>query len=491
MAFLRTFESMKPKPDVLPSDLLEKRFPHTPTPGQLRFFAQMDEFLPDDDPFGIQAFLLKGYAGTGKTTLISTLIKILSKFGYKAVLLAPTGRAAKVMATYSGKKAFTIHKKIYRQVTNPHSGALEFKRQNNYHTNTLFIVDEASMLTDDAEFGTRGLLTDLLEYIFMTEDGDAGNKILFVGDVAQLPPVGKTVSPALDAEYLKSQFHIGVREQELTEVMRQDALSGILFNATNLRTILHDEKPAISFTTKGYRDFYRMTADRLEDGLQYAYRKFGKENTIILTRSNKAAVQYNRYIRQRIFFQEDELNAGDMLMIVRNNYHWLDDDSPAGFLANGDFVEVRKIVNTEEMYGFRFATLRLSLADYPDQEDFEAKIILDTLYAPSASLTQDESRRLWDTVSQDYAHIVSRRQRMDEIRKDPYLNALQVKFAYALTCHKSQGGQWNAVFVDQGYLTDEQVNEEFIRWLYTAITRASDEVFLLNFHAEFFGEKKG
>ncbi|MCY7352018.1 MAG: AAA family ATPase [Cytophagaceae bacterium] len=481
---------MKPTPDVLPSDLLEKQFPFTPTPGQLQFFAQMDAFLPDDDPFGIQAFLLKGYAGTGKTTLISALIKVLSKFGYKAVLLAPTGRAAKVMATYSKKKAFTIHKKIYRQVANPHTGALEFKRQNNYHTNTLFIVDESSMITDDAEFGTRGLLTDLLEYIFMTEDGDPGNKLLLVGDTAQLPPVGKIISPALDAEYLRSQFHIGVREQELTEVMRQDSLSGILFNATNLRYQLTQEKPEILFTTKGYPDFYRMTADRLEDGLQYAYRKFGKENTIILTRSNKAAVQYNRYIRQRIFFQEEELNGGDMLMIVRNNYTWLDEDSPAGFLANGDFVEVRKIIRTEEMHGFRFATLRLSLSDYPEQEDFEAKIFLDTLYSPTASLTQEENRRLYDAVALDYAHVVSRRQRMEEIRKDPYLNALQVKFAYALTCHKSQGGQWNAVFVDQGYLTDEQINEEFIRWLYTAITRASDEVFLVNFHAEFFGEKK-
>jgi ATP-dependent exoDNAse (exonuclease V) alpha subunit len=479
---------MNSQPDALPSDLLEKRFPHQPTPGQLTFFAQMDRFLFDEDPFGQMTFLLKGYAGTGKTTLISAVIKILSKFGYKAVLLAPTGRAAKVMSQYSGKRAFTIHKKIYRQVTHPHTGAMEFKRQTNYHTKTLFIVDEASMISDDTDFGTSGLLTDLIEYVFTGEDGDPRNKLLLVGDTAQLPPVGQTLSPALDAEYIRSNFHIGVGEQELTEVMRQDAESGILFNATALRQLLAEGQTAIRFTTKGYRDFYKMTADRLEDGLQYTYRKYGRENTIILCRSNKTAVQYNRYIRQRIFDQEDELNGGDLLMVVRNNYHWLDDDSPAGFLANGDFVEVRKIVRIEELFGFRFATLRLALVDYPDQDEFEAKIILDTLYTDAPALTRDQNRTLYESVSEDYQHIVSLKQRREEIRKDPYLNALQVKFAYALTCHKSQGGQWNAVFVDQGYLTDELINEDFIRWLYTAVTRATNEVFLVNFHAAFFGE---
>lgn len=476
-------------PDTLPSDLLEKHFPFEPTPGQLRFFALIDQFLLNDEPFGPQSFLLKGYAGTGKTTLISTLIKVLRSFGYKSILLAPTGRAAKVMTQYSGKKALTIHKKIYRQVSNAYTGNLEFKRQDNPHTKTLFIIDEASMISDDAEFGTRGLLTDLIEYVFTPADdeiGDPGNRLMLVGDTAQLPPVGKQLSPALEASYLEANFHLGVLEHELKEVMRQDINSGILHNATDLRNTLGQEKVQVTFRTKGYKDFYKMSSDRLEDGLHYAYKKFGKENTIIICRSNRNAVQYNRYIRQKVFFQEDELNAGDLLMIVRNNYFYLDEDSPVGFLANGDFVEVRKIIRTEEMYGFRFATLRLALVDYPEQDEFEAKIILDTLYSDSPSLNKEDNRKLYEAISEEYAHIVSKRQRNDEIRKDPYLNALQVKFAYALTCHKSQGGQWNAVFVDQGYLSDEQMNTDFIRWLYTAITRATDELFLVNFHQQFF-----
>ncbi len=478
------------KNNTLPSDFLEKRFPHEPTAGQLQFFAQMDRFLFDDDPFGTMVFLLKGYAGTGKTTLISTLIKVLNKFGWKAVLLAPTGRAAKVMTQYSNKKALTIHKKIYRQVSNPYTGNLEFKRQENIHTQTVFIVDEASMISDDIDFGTHGLLTDLIEYVFTNkETDDPRNKLLFVGDTAQLPPVGKNISPALDADYLRSHFHIGVEEQELTEVMRQAAQSGILYNATKLRDVLREpteELVPVSFTTKGFKDFYKMTSEKMEDGINYAYRKFGREETIIVCRSNKNAVLYNRYIRQRILEQEDELNASDLLMIVRNNYHWLDEDSAAGFLANGEFAEVKKIRRTEELYGFRFATVVLRLIDYPEQEEFEAKIMLDTLYSDTASLSRDQNRNLYEAVQEDYMHIVSKRERNEAMRKDPYLNALQVKFAYALTCHKSQGGQWAAVFVDQGFLTEDQVNQEFVRWLYTGITRATDEVFLVNFYPRFF-----
>lgn len=470
-----------------PSFLLRQKFPFEPTDSQVELFKKMDDFLLNDDDFGPICFLLKGYAGTGKTTVISSIIKVLPKFGYKSILLAPTGRAAKVMSNYSRKKAQTIHKKIYRQVANQYTGNLEFQRQNNYATNTIFIVDEASMISDDAEFGTAGLLTDLMEFAFThPESGHTGNKIIFVGDTAQLPPVGKLMSPALERDYMEGQFHIACLEQELTEVMRQDSASGILFNATNLRSLLKVEKTAISFNTKGFRDFYKMTSEKLEDGLTYAYRKFTRENTIILTRSNKTAVQYNRYIRQRIFFQEDELSTGDLLMIVRNNYHWLDEDSPAGFLANGDFVEVMKLRGIEEMHGFRFATLSLRLLDYEEHPEIEAKVLLDTLYSNSPAMSKEDNKLLYESVVQDYAHITSKKERNEEIRKDPYLNALQIKFAYALTCHKSQGGQWNAVFIDQGYLTDEMINEDFIRWLYTAITRATHEVFLLNFHQDFF-----
>lgn len=476
-----------PTDQPTPSFLLRQKFPFEPTNGQVELFKLMDNFMTNKDDFGPLCFLLRGYAGTGKTTVISTIIKVLPKFGLKSVLLAPTGRAAKVMGNYSNKKALTIHKKIYRQVANQFTGNLEFQRQNNYATDTVFIIDEASMISDDADFGSAGLLTDLMEFVFTNPESDYnGNKIIFVGDTAQLPPVGKLDSPALQKKYLEGQFHIGVLEQELTEVMRQDALSGILYNATNLRDLLKSDSTQISFTTRGFKDFFKMTGEKLEDGLNYAYRKFDRENTIILTRSNKTAVQYNRYIRQRIFGQEDELATSDLLMIVKNNYHWLGEDSPAGFLANGDFVEIMKMKGVQEIHGFRFTTLTLRLLDYDEHPHIEAKVLMDTLYSNTPAMSREENKALYESVAQDYAHIVNKKERNEAIRKDPYLNALQVKFAYALTTHKSQGGQWSAVFIDQGYLTDELINEDFIRWLYTAITRATHEVFLLNFHKEFF-----
>lgn len=467
-----------------PSQLLAKTFPFKPTPGQERFFQKMNEFLVEIP--GLEryrdCFLLKGYAGTGKTTLISTLIKVIKSYGYKSVLLAPTGRAAKVMSTYSGKVALTIHKKIYKQASDSGAGSLSFFRQKNYYENTLFIVDEASMISDEAEYGSRSLLADLVAYVYEKP----GNKLMLVGDVAQLPPVGQDISPALNLDYLQGRYDMFVFAEELREVMRQDELSGILFNATNLRNLLAEKTPQIQITTKSFRDVFKMTGERLEEGLRYAYDKFGVENTIILTRSNKAAVQYNQYIRRIINFSEDELDAGDRLMVVRNNYTVLEEDSPAGFIANGDFVELLKIKRTEEMHGFRFADVVLRLTDYEKQPDFDAKIILDTLHSPSASLNAEDSQKLYESVQEDYADIKSKKERAEAIRKDPFLNALQVKFAYALTTHKSQGGQWAAVFIDQGYLVDEQVNTEFIRWLYTAITRATDEVFLMNFHPNFF-----
>jgi ATP-dependent exoDNAse (exonuclease V) alpha subunit len=479
-----------------PSVLLEKRFPHEPTQSQRMFFSMMDGFL-DQEKWANQAFVLRGYAGTGKTTLVAALIKVLPKFNYKSVLLAPTGRAAKVMSNYSGKKANTIHKKIYRQVANPFSGNLEFKRMNNSSSLTVYIVDESSMISDDAEFGSAGLLTDLIDYVFMNEDGDMGNKIIFIGDTAQLPPVNTNMSPALDIDYLKGQFHMGVIGIELTDVMRQMADSGILYNATNLRNKINSlqnvpigdqngETLDLKFFTKGFKDIYKMTADRLEDGLNYAYRKFGRENTIIITRSNKAAVAYNRYIRQSVFFQEDEIATGDLLMIVRNNYFFLGEESAAGFLANGDFVEIMKIKKHQDMYGFRFVDLILRLVDYPDEPEFDAKIILDALHSDTPALSPAQNKALYEAITEEYSHIVNKRERNEAIRANAYLNALQVKFAYALTCHKSQGGQWSAVFVDQGYLTDDKINTDWIRWLYTGITRSTEELFLVNFNPTFF-----
>jgi exodeoxyribonuclease-5 len=492
------------------AQLLAKRFPFKPTSGQLQFFDQISTFIsPEEQERYRDCFLLRGYAGTGKTTLVGTLIKVLPRFGYKSILLAPTGRAAKVMSNYAKKPAQTIHRKIYRQVADPGSGTLAFQRQKNYHEDTLFIVDEASMISDEADFGGKGLLTDLIDYVFE----NPGNKLMLVGDTAQLPPVGRELSPALDRGFLASSFDMTVFEQELTEVMRQDEESGILYNATELRVLLGDternettpkavgfdalltdnpsapmlDSPDIRLNVRSFNDIYKMPLNKLEDGIQYAYNKYGRENTVILCRSNKTAVQYNQFIRRIIDQCEDELDTGDMLMIARNNYTILDDDSPAGFLANGEFAEVLKIRNKEEMHGFRFATVTLRLVDYEDQPDFDAKILLDTLYSPVPSLTSDQYKALYESVQQDYFYIKSKKERSEAMRRDPYLNALQVKFAYALTCHKAQGGQWNAVFIDQGFLPEGQVNNEFVRWLYTALTRATDEAYLMNFNSQFFG----
>ncbi len=487
------------------AQLLAKRFPYKPTPGQQQFFEQAGQFItPEDVEHYRDCFLLRGYAGTGKTTLISTLIKVLPRFGLKSVLLAPTGRAAKVMANYAKKSAQTIHRKIYRQVADPAAGSLMFQRQKNYHEDTLFIVDEASMISDEADFGGKGLLTDLIEFVF--ENG--GNKLMIVGDTAQLPPVGRDLSPALDRLFLARQFDMTVYEQELTEVMRQDEASGILYNATNLRNTLtlDPEGPAlVSFEhlmndtpapkaeavsvrleTKSFRDVFKMPITKLEDGIQYAYGKYGRENCVILCRSNKTAVQYNQFIRNVIDQREQELDAGDMIMIARNNYTVLDEESPAGFLANGEFAEVLRIRNHEEMHGFRFATVTLRLIDVEEQPDFEAKVMLDTLHSPTPALSQEQHQALYERVLKDYLYITNKKERTEALRRDPYLHALQVKFAYALTCHKSQGGQWSAVFIDQGYLPENQTNDEFVRWLYTALTRATDEVFLMNFNPQFF-----
>ncbi|MCO6360274.1 ATP-dependent DNA helicase [Roseivirga pacifica] len=463
-----------------PSEILLSKFPFEPTKGQRGLFQLFDEFLLDQKQHN-PVLILRGYAGTGKTTVVSAVVKMLPFFNYRYVLMAPTGRAAKVMSGYAKRTAFTIHKKIFQQTAEP-GGGLQFKRQKNYHKNTLFIVDEASMIADQSEYGKKGLLEELMDYVFSQE----GNRLMLIGDVAQLPPVGTVESPALEQNYLKAKYKSDINYWELTEVMRQEESSGILFNATNLRNELSKEAFAPKFATSRFKDIFKMTGERLEDGLRYSYDKYGTENTAIICRSNKNAVQYNQYIRRVIQYREDELEAGDLLMIVRNNYRFLPENAPAGFLANGDFVEVLKIIRFEELYDLRFVELRLRLLDYPDQEPFEAKVILDTLYTEEASLNDKKYRELYEQVSADYADVATKVERAKAIKNDPYLNALQVKFAYALTCHKSQGGQWPAVFVDQGYLTDDMVDREYLRWLYTAVTRATEELYLVNFHQRFF-----
>lgn len=464
-----------------PSQIIASKFPFTPTPGQKQLFTLFDQFLGKKKE-GRHALILKGYAGTGKTSIVSALVKALPSFDFRYMLLAPTGRAAKVMAVYAERNAYTIHKIIYQRAADPISGRFQFKRRRNYAKNTLFIVDEASMLADDPGLERRGLLADLIDYIFEHDS----NKLMLIGDAAQLPPVGQAISNGLDANYLENTFSLTLLQTELTEVMRQDLDSGILFNATELRYQMGQEEFNINFKTKAFQDVYRMSGQRLEDGLHYAYDKFGKDNTAVVCRSNREAIQYNRCIRNQIFFYESEIEVGDYLMIVRNNYFFLDEDSPAGFLANGDFTEVRKIINFEEMHGFRFATLELCLLDYTDHPPFEAKVILDTLYSPTTALPEEDYDRLFKSVFAGYQDMGTRQEQQEAIQNDLYLNALQIKFAYALTCHKAQGGQWDAVFVDQGYLKDEMINQEYLRWLYTAVTRAKKELFLMNFDDRFF-----
>ncbi|MCC3159577.1 AAA family ATPase [Hymenobacter sp. 15J16-1T3B] len=462
-------------------------FPYEPTADQADLFGRLDGFLKDQLP-GRKVFLLRGYAGTGKTTVVSALVKWLDKMGRKYVLMAPTGRAAKVMSQYAGVPASTIHKRIYRKSGG--SDSMAFTRQPNRNGETLFIVDEASMISNEKSFGESALLDDLLGYVFEKTT----NRLLLIGDTAQLPPVGQSLSPALDAGVLASSYRCRVDDAELRQVMRQAESSGILMNATQLREELRhaqdatpgsaEATPHINFVTKGYPDLYKMGGDKLEDGLRWAYRHFGHENTTIICRSNKNANQYNQLIRRTLFDAEEEIEAGDYLMVVRNNYTWLPAESEAGFLANGDFVEVTKIVRRIEEFGCRFADARLRLVDYPDEPELEARLLLDTLHTESPAFPADRNKALYEAVKADYAHLTTKKDLAAALRADPYLNALQVKFAYALTCHKAQGGQWPAVFVDHGFLKEDMINAEFTRWLYTAVTRASEKLFLLNFNAK-------
>ena len=459
-----------------PSEILFQKFPFEPTQGQLDFFKKVDHLIANQD---LPILMVKGFAGTGKTTIVTTLVQVLPLFNYKFSLLAPTGRAAKVMSSYCKRMAFTIHKKIYKQVSQG-GDALSFKRQKNYAKNTVFIVDEASMISEEAGFGKSGLLTDLIDFIF----SDSSNKLILIGDNAQLPPVGQLLSPALNSDHLRSDYKLGVEEIMLTEVMRQEQESGILFNATNLRNQLIQEKPQIQFNVR-YPDIFKMTGERLEDGLRYAYDNYGIENTMIICRSNKSANGYNQYIRNAIHFYESEIEAGEFLMVVRNNYVHSPDEVVGDFIANGDFVEILKIISFEEMYGFRFAKLQLRLLDTNVDNSFEAMVMLDTLYSEAPSLTSEQNQQLYAAVSEDYGDM-SRKELREALKKDPYLNALQVKFAYAITCHKAQGGQWPIVFVDQGYLKEDSIDKEYVRWLYTAITRASEQLFLVNFDKKLF-----
>jgi len=428
--------------------------------------------------------MLCGYAGTGKTTLVSALVKTMTQLERRCVLLAPTGRAAKVFSSYSGRSAYTIHRWIYRQKSIL-NGA-QFVLSENRSVNTLFIVDEASMIANDGSsgFGTGALLDDLVEYVY----SGRGCSMLLLGDTAQLPPVGELLSPALSAEYMRSMF-LDVTHVELTQVMRQLDGSGILQNATMLREIICSGGSGFlpQLQLKGFADITPVSGDELIEAIEGSYSSVGVEDTIVLCRSNKRANVYNEGIRRRILYREEELNRGDMLMVVKNNYYWREllgkeDKSlldKIDFIANGDMAEIVRVGGVEEMYGFRYAEVTLSLVDYEDCE-IDVMIMLDTLMSESPSLTREESERLFAAVWEDYPEIRSKRKRMEEIRKNPYYNALQVKYGYAVTCHKAQGGQWKHVFLDQGYVTADMMNADYYRWLYTAFTRATEKLYLVN-----------
>lgn len=457
---------------------LIQKFPFSPTLSQNILLEMLAKFIVNEKSDSI--FLLKGYAGTGKTTTISTLVNNLWRIHKKAVLLAPTGRAAKVISGYANKKAFTIHKGIYFSKKNK-GGGIDFRLKTNKHTNTLFIVDEASMISDTNSstrlFEKQSLLNDLLTYIYSGKNCQA----IFVGDTAQLPPVKLDISPALDAQYLQFNFNKKVIQFELDEVVRQHSESGILHNATQLRYALH-KNPFSDFTFNlHFPDIIRLIDGYdIEDALVSAYNNKGIENTAFIVRSNKRANLYNQQIRSRIIGLESEIATGDFIMVVKNNYYWLDNNSDAGFIANGDICEILQIYNTKELYNFRFAEVKLRMIDYPNQAAFDTVILLDTLTSKTPSLSYEESNKLYNEVLQDYTHLKSKYQQMLSVKNNTYFNALQVKFSYAVTCHKSQGGQWNTLFIEQPYLPEGQ-NTAYLRWLYTAVTRAQKKVFLIGF----------
>lgn len=466
---------------------IKSNFPFNPTPEQEISLGMIADFILSYDDRKV--FLLCGYAGTGKTSLVAALVKTMEQLSRKTVLLAPTGRAAKVFSSYSGKSAYTIHKWIYRQKSILDGS--RFVLMENRSVNTLFIVDEASMISNagGSNFGSGALLDDLVEFVY----SGTGCSLLLLGDPAQLPPVGESVSPALSPSYVEGLF-LKCCSIEMKQVMRQLDGSGILQNATMLRRMIcggwYAEVPRIRL--HGFADVCVVKGDELIEAIEGCYNDAGTDDTIVLCRSNKRANVYNEGIRRRILYREDELVRGDMLMIVKNNYYWREvlgrEDKglleKLDFIANGDVAEVVRVWGVEEMYGFRYADVTLSFLDY-DNCELDVKIMLDTLTSESPSLTREESERLFAAVWDDYPEIKAKRKRMEAVRNNPYYNALQVKYAYAITCHKAQGGQWRRVFIDQGNVTDDIMGQDYYRWLYTAFTRASEKLYLVNWNDRF------
>ncbi|MCH5334678.1 MAG: AAA family ATPase [Alistipes sp.] len=452
------------------------------TPGQKKIIEKLSEYISDPDFSKI--FILNGYAGTGKTTILAALVAALKEFGIKPVLLAPTGRAAKVLARCAGERTLTVHKRIYRQRVNADYES-KYSLDINRESDAVFIVDEASMLSDapgDGRiFGSGSLLEDLVRYV----RSGKRCRLILVGDSAQLPPVGSDDSPALNPA--RMEILGDVVYASLDDVVRQEAQSGILFNATLVRCMLENGIFEVPRFDMSYPDFERVEGGEFLEKLQECHDRYGRDETIVVTRSNKRANRYNEGIRRNVLCAEEEIESGDMLMVVKNNYHYTDriEDCPMNFIANGDIARLVKLRRFEDFYGFRFADAVLSFGDYDDTE-IECKILLDTISSESPSLTREESDRLFREVEQDYLDIKSKIKRFKEIRENPHFNAVQVKFAYAVTCHKAQGGQWSAVFIDRCLFGDEPMTKDMMRWLYTALTRATEKVYLVNFDERFY-----
>ncbi|KAA6349545.1 ATP-dependent RecD-like DNA helicase [termite gut metagenome] len=457
---------------------IKEYFSYHPTSEQEIALKSLSEFLLSSSKD--EAFVLRGYAGTGKTSLMGALVKTMDKLQQKTVLLAPTGRAAKVFSTYAKHPAYTIHKKIYRQRTFSNE-MNNFSINNNLSTHTLFIVDEASMISNEgfsgAMFGTGRLLDDLIHFVYSGE----GCRLLLIGDTAQLPPVHEDESPALSIEVLKG-YGLQIWEMNLTQVVRQVQKSGILWNATRIRQLITENKctslPKIK--QSGFADIQVVPGSELITVLTNCYEREGQDETIVICRSNKRANIYNKSIRQSILYREDELNTGDLLMIAKNNYYWTEGNKEVEFIANGDIAMVRRVRRMKEFYGFRFAEVLLSFPDYEGLE-LEVNLLLDTLHSDTPALSKAENDKLFYSVLEDYAGIPTKRERMKKMKSDPYYNALQVKYAYAVTCHKAQGGQWKNVFLDQGYITNENLTPDYFRWLYTAFTRATQMLYPVNY----------
>lgn len=450
-------------------------FPFEPTTDQLTVLNLIDEFIVEKSALSL--FILRGFAGTGKTSILAHVAKEFHK-DRKIVLLAPTGRAARVLSSYCGLPAFTIHKKIYRPAENP-NGDVNFVLQKNNFNNTLFIVDEASMISS-GNYIERDVLEDLMRFVYRGK----GCKLIISGDTAQLPPIEMVYSPALDKEYMEDRFHLPITFFELNQVVRQTNDSGILANATELRLSLQNENLRVGFDTS-FDDFKAINGLELQESLEECIGEFGSDEVLIVTRSNKRANQFNAEIRNRLLYREENIEAGDVLMSVKNNYHWLNEEDKKGdFIANGESMEVLKVLGKNEMYGQEFADVNVRFVD--DRiPDIDVKVWLKSLDIEGPSIPQHEVRELFFKVLEDYQAQGESKKAKQLTLNDPYYNALQCKFSYAVTCHKAQGGQWSAVFVDHGYLTDEMVDENLLRWFYTAITRATHKVFLVNFNEMF------